>query len=178
MAKKKHKKPRKLAVPSFTGDHGPKTAAQMAGTKIVPISDKDNPNNTGQKRRENVLERMHLGRGADEAASLSLRQYQAGNAIQEAFCKCDALSSGNSDYSKPIVDSSPKPDQFTAMHCDAQSRLSFTMAKVPQDMRAVVEHVCWYNQPISGMCHHPRDIGMHRANLKVALDLVANHIGC
>lgn len=175
MSSKKQRKPRGLKVPDFTGDHGPKTAAQMQGAVVEEV-DGESHNRVGRKRRENVLERMHKGRGDQHPPHLTMRQYQAGCEIQEAFCQIEKLSSGSSDYERPIVDSSPKPDQFVAMHIDAQSRFNNAMKKVPSDMRYVVEHVCWQNQSLSGLCKHPNDIGMHRANLKVALDLVANHM--
>jgi len=143
---------------TLTGDIGPQTSAQMAGARLDPIG---GPNGRMQKRRENVLERMHRNR------TISLRQYQAGIAIQEAHCNCERLSSGNSDYSKPIVDSTPVPDRFTDRQVDAHSRLNLVMSAIPNISRRAIEQVCWYNNPI------PRH-GIQRSTLKVALNIVAD----
>ncbi len=167
----KQGRPRKAKI-TLGGDHGPNTKAQMSGAEVVPVKG-DNPNGVGQKRRENVLARMHGDMG--KSGGISLRQYQAGMEIQEAYCGCEKLSSGNSDYSKPIVDSSPRPDMFMEKQVDAVSRLARAMAGVPSNMQYVIEHVCWHNQPVAKLSKG-RNLGMHRANLKVALDLVANRL--
>lgn len=167
MASKKPKqKPSKPEIPAFVGDHGTGTAAANYNTVIIPITDAKgrNPNNQGQRRRVNRI---------DEIKSLSMRQTQAANAIQEAFCRVEMLSSGGE--LKARVDSSPKPDHTVAAQCDAVSNLVNVMKGVPGAMRGIVEHVCWHNLPISAF--KPTNMrNMHSANLKVALDLVANHL--
>jgi len=148
---------------SLAGDIGPQTAAQMAGAEIV-AAEGDNPNGRVQKRRENVLTRMHRNR------TLTMRQFQAGQEIQEAYCGCERLSSGNSDYSKPIVDSSPVPDRFIDRQVDAHTRLKLAMSRVPAQSRAAVEAVCWHNQQV-------KNEPMTRAALKIALNRVADMMG-
>jgi hypothetical protein len=49
------------------------------------------------------------------------------------------------------------------------------MKAVPSNMRYVVEHVCIYNNPLSSLPKRSSN-GSHSANLKVALDLVANRL--
>lgn len=108
-----------------------------------------------------------------EMRGLSMRQQQAAEAIQNAYCRVEMLSSGSP--LKERVQASPKPDVTIAMQADAQSILVSVMAPVPSAMRYVVEHVCWYNRPITEL--GPSDIrGNHYANFKVAMDLVANRL--
>lgn len=163
---KKKKKPSKPAIPSFNGDHGTGTAAAMAGTTVEPmLNDQgNNPNNMGRRRRVNQIEKM---------TDLSLRQHQAAMHIQEAFCRVEMLSSGSE--LKERVQSSPKPDATIAAQIDAQSALYHAMAAVPSAMRYVVEHVCWHNLPLY-LADKGRKHGSAKANLKVALDLVANKL--
>lgn len=108
-----------------------------------------------------------------EMRGLSMRQLQAAEAIQNAYCRVEMLSSGSP--LKERVQASPKPDATIAMQATAQSVLVSVMAPVPSAMRYVVEHVCWHNRPITAL--GPSDIrGNHYANFKVAMDLVANRL--
>lgn len=163
MARRK-KKP--VSLSKMIGDHGPKTQAQAAGSEIVLLTG-DNPNKVGRKQRINIIERMH------RAGTLSMRQYQAANEIQEAYCQCEALSSGGPISER--VQSSPDPDRFVDRQVAAHSRLKRAMRGVPIYCRAVVEHVCWNNKPLSEIskgCVH----GIYTSGLKYALDLVANKL--
>lgn len=160
MAKIKRKKP--VTLSEFNGDHGTGTKAAKAGTIMERL---DGPNKMARRRRINRLDDMSA-RG-----QISLRQYQAGQEIQLAWCQCETLSSGGE--LKEQVDASPKPDATIARQVDAQSRLQFAMTAVPSAMRYVIEHVCWYNRPMHELPSGSRN-GSHAANLKVALDLVAN----
>lgn len=164
MAKRKPIRYKAKTQVTLGGDHGTGTAAARSGTVVVPITDSEgrNPNNMGQRRETNVLEGM----------GLSLRQYQAGVEIRNAFCGVEKLSSGGE--LKEQVDCTPKPDATIAVQMDAQSRLVSVMRAVPASMRDVVEHVCWYNRPLrrlKGEHYYKR-----QSELQVALDLVANHM--
>lgn len=151
---------------TLQGDHGPQTAAQMAGATIAMIAG-DNPNRVAVKRRENVLERMHM------EGKLSIAEYQAGMEIQEAYCQCEMLSSGGELKAK--VDASPKPDKFIANQVDAQSRLNRAMKGVGQIYRPVVELVCWHNRPI-GQLWAGAMFGVQAANLIAGLKGAAKHL--
>ncbi|MGB1215828.1 MAG: hypothetical protein ACPG4X_20840, partial [Pikeienuella sp.] len=123
-----------------------------------------NPNNMARRKKVNRIDQM---------TSLSMRQIQAAKAIENAHCRVEMQSSGSP--LKERVQSSPKPDKTIAHQVDAQSHLVFVMGAVPTAMRYVVEHLCWHNRPISDL--GPSDKrGNHYANLKVALDLVANRL--
>ena len=165
-ANNKRAKPSKPIVPPFIGDHGTGTKAATIGTVMIGLADEHgrNPNNQGQRRRVNRI---------DEITGLSMRQSQAAKAIQEAFCVVEMMTSGSE--LKERVDGSPKPDATVAAQVDANSQLVHVMRPVPSAMRGIVEHVCWHNQPINSF--RPVNMrSMHSANLKVALELVANHM--
>lgn len=161
--------PRKRRRPAplpFTGDHGPGTEAATAGTVVIPVKGEEH-NRTARRQRINILDHLH-----HRYKSLSLRQYQAGIEIRDAHGTVEKLSSGGP--LKETVDASPRPDATIAMQVDAMSRLKRAMEAVPAgSMRFVVEHVCWYNQPLHTV---PPQHANASANLKVALELVANHL--
>lgn len=160
---------KKTITLSMQGDHGPQTSSQRHNTELVPADGK-NPNNIFVKRRENVLDRMHL----KKPYVLTIRQYQAGVEIQTAYAKTEVLSSGSP--LKEQVDSTPRPDRFIAAQVDAQSRLERAMRQVTHDARSVVEVVCWYNLPVSRIANgrrHQEQVAI----LKKSLDSVANVLG-
>jgi hypothetical protein len=163
--RKPRSKPSAPPAMPFVGDHGTGTAAANFGTVIVPIMDDDgrNPNTQGPRRRVHRLSEIDM----------TMRQQQAGEAIELAFCRVQMLSSGGE--LKARVDSSPKPDHAASAQVDAHSRLVVVMAAVPALARGIVEHVCWHNQPINSF----RPVGLragHSARLKAALDLVADRL--
>lgn len=154
------RKPAKLPV---MGDTGPKTAAQATGA-IYVVED-----GYKKKRRENVLERMCL-----KDKSLTQRQYQAGEAIQEAREACEALTSGSEI--KEQVDSTPKPDAFIAAQVEAYTKLEKAMEKVRPEERVPVELVCWYNMPLS-TSFKGRHHAQNKKLMMAALDRVADYLG-
>jgi len=154
-----------VAPTPFNGDHGTGTIAAMAGTVVEEITNEkgENPNHVARRLRVERIEDM-ARRG-----QISLRQYQAGKELRDAWCGVEKLSSGSE--LKERVQSSPKPDATIAVQTDAMSRYKHAMDAVPGDMRYVIEHVCFENLPLHML---PGISGMHSANLKVALDRVAN----
>ena len=169
MAKRKsraYKTQSSVTLAPLGGDHGTGTPAAMAGKVLRPITDIDgrNPNNMGRLCEDDQLANMDF---------LSMRQYQAGMEIRNAWCGVEKLSSGGA--LKEQVDSTPQPDATMAIQIDAQSRLVNAMAAVPRDMRDIVEHVCWHNLPLirmgKGRAYYKR-----QSELQVGLELVANHM--
>ena len=162
MSSKKHRKPRSLKVPRFTGDHGPETAAQRQGTVIEAVRGEEH-NNTGRRRRVNVLESLL------RSDKITQRQYQAGEAIEKAYCRVQMLSSGSE--LKEWVQSSPKPDAAVSRQCDVIGHYAHVMKAVPRTQRKLISHVCEKNQPL-------RTSGLRRAGdrLRSVLDRVADHL--
>lgn len=158
-----------VTLKDFNGDHGTGTRAATRGTKLEELTTENgkNPNKIARRRRVNRLDDML------KRQQLTMRQHQAGMAIQEAWCRVEMLSSGGE--MKERVQSSPKPDATIAVQTDAVSRLKFVMDAVPSAMRDIVEHVCWHNRAISQM-GKGRVLYDRRADLQVALDLVANKL--
>lgn len=162
--KQSHKKRRRpSAPPAFTGDHGPDTPAQRAGSHLEAVP--EDKNQMGRRVREERLWWMH--HKAKPGHRINLRQYQAGKAIRDAWCRKEMLSSGGE--LREQVDNSPRPDAAVAAQIDAISHFKFIMDAVPSAHRSVVEHVCFDNLPIS--THKDG-----KAMLQVALDLVANKL--
>lgn len=165
---KARKRPRRRRVSvtdaPWGGDHGTGTRAAMQGTVLEPIEG-ENPNRIKRRRRVNEIIELR--------PKLSQRQFQAAQAIEAAYCRVQTLSSGSPLQQK--VDITPKPDATVARHTDAQSHLVYVMASVPPQMRDIVEHVCWHNRAV-GSIAKGRNHANSMADLKVALDLVANHM--
>ena len=145
----------------WNGDHGTGTEAAMAGTELIHM---DGPNRVAQRRKVCVI---------DGLTSLTLRQHQAAHEIRNAYGQVETLSSGSPI--KERVQSSPKPDATIAAQVDAQTRLVRCTRAVLRADRAIVDHICWHNLPVTrlGRMGHPR--AMDR--FKAAMDKVANSLG-
>jgi hypothetical protein len=104
---------------------------------------------------------------------LTMRQMQAARAIQRAYAKNDALSSGQA--LKEQVDASPKPDAVIAAQVDARSQLVRCMAAVRRSERHIVEQVCWKDVRIGAVSRegYPRTL----ARFRDAMTRVADHLG-
>lgn len=168
MSQRKNKRRgRKIATAEapWNGDHGTGTAAANIGTEVVPIKG-SNPNRLARRQRINQIEKIK--------DKLSQRQFQAAQAIEVAYCRVQTLESGGPLAAK--VDTSARPDANMANQVSARSHLVHVMKPVPKAMRDVVEHVCWHNRPISQLETGGRGRYKRMADLKVALDLVANHM--
>ena len=160
---RRRKKPTEPKV--WNGDHGTGTMAAAQGTEIVPLEG-NNPNRFARRHRIEQIERLK--------PRLFLREYQAALAIRNAYCKVQMLSSGSPISAK--VDTFPRPDAIISTQVDAVSFLTHVMSPVPGAMRDVVEHVCWHNLPLRHIVTGGRSHYTRLAELKVALNLVANHL--
>jgi hypothetical protein len=156
------RKPRKVTLKAdFTGDHGTGTAAATRGTVVLPI--KGDKNGTGQRRRIHILTMLA------RTGKLTQRQFQAGEAIELAYCNVEKLSSGGE--LKEAVQSSPKPDAAISRQVDVMSQLVYVKKAIPRAQLQLVEHVCEQNRAL-------RTSGVRRAlpRLQSALDRVADHL--
>lgn len=169
---KRRGRPRKSRVTvtaaPWHGDWGTGTKAARANTELVEVTDADgrNPNRMKRRQRVNQLQAL-MDRGA-----LTMRQWQAGEAIQIAFGRVEMLSSGGE--LKEQVDASPKPDATIAGQVDAMSRLAHVMRPVLQSDRAIVEHVCWHNKPLAHLAR--RGVKRPKPRLVAALERVADFL--
>lgn len=171
MAKRKRTRVSLAAPTPLVGDHGTGTSAATASTVLEPIKDEKgrNPNNMGRRRRVSQIDRLK--------EKLTMRQIQAAEAICDAYQRVEMLSSGSP--LKERVQASPKPDATIDMQVSAQSWLAHVMRGVPgrpEQCREVIEHICWYNRPVSDLATGRKHVG-YMAMLKVSLDLVANRLG-
>lgn len=165
----KGSKKKKITLAEFNGDHGTGTQAAKSGTILeeVKAEDGSNPNRRARRIRVERIEDMV------KRKQITMRQYQAAREIRDAWCGVQMLSSGGEI--KERVQSSPKPDATVSRQVAAMSRYKLAMDAVPSAMRYVVEHVCWHNEPVNRL-KGPLHSGSHMANLKVALELVANRL--
>ena len=150
------------APKQLKGDHGPNTEAQRAGTVLIPVE--NDPNGTERRVRVNWVEEMK--------GELTARQYQAAIEIQNAYWSVQSLSSGNSDYSRPIGDSTPRSDKFTDAQASKVTRYRRATDAIPSAMWPVVEWVVIKNRP-SVSFNEPEPESM----VKAGLDLAANRLG-
>ena len=155
-------------------DHGPSTQAAKAGTIVEEVKKPGDANPNGVTRRR---KRLQSNVWADK---LSMRQHQAAVAIETAYARVEALGSGGDSIGRMIdlrtqVDASPKPDATIDVQAGVQSHLVYVMRSVPQSMRPVIEHMFWHQRPMrtfaQGKLFYNRS-----SDIKVALDLVANHM--
>jgi hypothetical protein len=158
---RKRAKASQVTLPAFNGDHGTGTLAATQGTTIEALKTENgtNPNHMGRRRRVEVIDTLDL----------TQRQLQAAQAIRNAYCRNEMLSSGGE--LKEQVDSSPKPDATIAAQVDATSRLVHVMAPVLRSDRPIVEHICWHNRP-GRLTGAPR----WSARFKAAMDAVADRL--
>jgi len=168
-ARKRAAKRKKPTVAEWNGDLGTGTAAATAGTIIEAM---DGPNRVGRRRR--------APQSAVWRPSLSNRQWQAAQAIEDAYGRAQCLTSGGDSIGKVRelrvrVDSSPKPDATVAAQIGAISHLAFVMSAVPSAMRDVIEHLFWHQRPMRDF-QQGREFYNRTADVKVALDLVANKL--
>jgi len=154
----------------WNGDHGTGTAAATAGTEFEQATDNPNdtnPNNMGRRVRVNVIQPM-IKRG-----SLTMRQGQAAQAIQQAHCKVEMLSSGGE--LKEQVQSSPKPDATIDVQVERMGELVFVTRPILRGDRALVEWVCYHNRPVhtfARMTGNSRPLDRFR----MAMDRVADQM--
>lgn len=166
--KRKSQARRKPAKPiPFNGDHGPKTAAATNGTVLEEIKNDDgsNPNNMARRRRKSAIEAL---------TSLTMRQKQAAEKIQDSWSRLEMLGSGGPLKEK--VQSSPKPDAVIDAQVAAQSQWVKVTKAILRHDKALVHWVCCLNQPLTAF---KRTTGEARASerFKAAMDRVADHLG-
>ena len=170
MAKaRKKKKAVSLAAPASSlaslCDLGPSTPMQSANTIVRPV--KDCKNGSKQKVRQHALDLMI------KQERISKRQYMAGNEISMAY----EAQFKSPPALKPVqVDTSPNPTASVAIQVDRASKHAWLKKAVPPDMREVVDHVCEQGHAI-GQKWKGSNHATQSANLKMALDLVANRLG-
>lgn len=144
------------------------TPAQNAGTTIETIRE---PGKADRKRRYrlHILEQMHRG------GRISRRQMLAGMELHEAWC---ATQLSPPAVREVVVDGTMDPDRITVAQVEAMQRYADLAAAVPAAQRYVVRHVVLDNRAIrDGLARDSMEAHGPTAELKVALELVANRLG-
>jgi len=165
MAKRKYQKKRlKVSLAMPNGDHG--TCRHIGGTVLEKVP--DDKNNMYRRRRISQVDFLHR----QARHKLSLRQFCAAKALQQAHERVEALSSGSELKAK--VDTTPKPDACVEIQVTAMGEEAILTKGIDSRIMKVVEHVCFDNLPISE--YNDAKNPCPWADLKVGLDLVANRL--
>lgn len=176
-----------LAMPT-AWDPGAAGPANRAGLEIEQVGEIDpetgaiiNPNSVTRARRVDRLERMHrcYRQGCRVAGKpscfwITTGQYNAAVAIREAF---ETTQRGPGvDYSRPRVDSSPKPDHAIAILIDAITGWHSVAARIPRaDQRLIFQCVIQDDSVVDFKAHggarpYASDPAAGMAALRAALD--------
>ena len=164
--KKRGGRPRKTSVSvtaaPFNGDWGPQTQAAVANSELVEVTDENgkNPNRMKRRQRIDVLARLV------KSDAISMRQFQAGEAIRDAYSRVEMLSSGGE--LKEVVDSSARPDAAVAAQVEAHSRWAIISRLIRSEERAIVEHVCIKGQRLQAITQPRAARFLHDALNRVA----------
>lgn len=138
----------------------------------------DNGAEFRRKHRDHVLEIMASSKrrnGKAKQPEISTRQRDAGLRLHEAYCRTEL--SGDAPFTKVYVDVSPDPAAVALAQAERVTEYAILMAKVPQNMRGPVWHVAVMSKFLrSGYSKDGKEASMHKAQLQVALDLLANHL--
>ena len=164
MAKRK----RKPILPP-QGDTGPNTAAQRAGAVILNVTE-DSGAVFRRKRRDHALEIMA------STGKISDRQCAAGLRLHELWCRTEMT--GDAPFTKCYVDNSPNPSAVVAAQIERVAAFTALSKHIPAALRGPVEHVAIRGRLLrSGYSRDSKAASMHCAQLQVALDILANHLG-
>lgn len=158
-----------LAEPK--GDMGALGPANRARVSKVTPAMKPNPNGISQMKYYDMLEVYH------QRGLITDRGFDAGNKLRAAW-ETTQKGMGN-DWSKPMVDSTPKPDAAVAVMVDRVSALVRITRQIPQHDAAILEGVACQGLPIGrvpGYSDMRHDQG--KAHLREALDRLAERLGC
>lgn len=159
------------------GDIGPKTPAALAGTTIMVFRE-DNGAEFRRKYRDHALEIMARSKhrnGKPRQPEISTRQRDAGLRLHEAYCRTEL--SGDAPFTKVYVDVSPDPSAVALSQAERVTEYAKLMSEIPSDLRGPVWHVAVMSKMLrAGYSKDGKEAAMHKAQLQVALDLLANHL--
>ena len=148
------------------------TEAQNAGCVVETIREEGKARRK-RRYRLHVLERM--AKETDGLMRITERQKLAGMALHDAWC--GTLLSPPA-VREIVVDSTPRPDDLTVHQVIAMQRYADLIGVIPRQFRPVARHVACENRALrDGMARDGMEASGKLAELQVALDLLANHLG-
>ena len=161
-------KPRRKPSPPPQGDTGPDTPAQRNGADVITYREK-NGAEYRRKRRKHALEIMH------GAGKINARQCAAGIKLHELHCIVEMT--GDAPFTKCYVDTSPNPSAVSLVQAERLSGFVDLFRHVPSAFKSVVWHVAIHGKQLrAGFSRDGRAAQAHKAQLQVALDLLANRL--
>ena len=162
------RKRKPLSLPP-QGETGPDTAAQRAGAHIGVYAE-DSGAVFRRKRRDHPLEVLAANN------KISSRQCAAGLRLHEAYCITEM--GPDAAFTRDYVDTSPNPAAVALAQTERITRFVAIFRHVPAAMKGVVWHVAINGKQLrAGFSRDGKEASSHCAQLQVALDLVANHLG-
>ena len=166
MSRRKYK--RSVTLPP-QGDIGPDTKAQRAGSVVLNVT-ADSGTVFRRKRRDHALEIMA------STGKISDRQCAAGLRLHDLWCLTEMT--GDAPFTKVYVDSSLNPSAVVTAQIERVAAFTALSKHIPAALRGPVEHVAIKGRLLrSGYSRDSKDASMHCAQLQVALDILANHLG-
>jgi len=137
-------------------------------TKLVPI--RGDANKRRQRRQIHPLDRMEAG------GMLTPWQADAGRKLLDAWEATMTTPSG--DYADPRVDTTPNPEARTTALLVKQERFAKMRKAMPRESQAIVEHVVMNGKYLrDGLARCGRETGVMLEQLRMALDVLADHLG-
>lgn len=127
--------------------------------------------NKRKRRREihplDAMEKKHM---------LTPWQADAGRKLLDAWENTMTTPSG--DYADPRVDTTPNPEARTTALLVKQERFAKMRKAMPRESQAVVEHVVMTGKYLrDGMAKNARQTALYLDQLRLALDVLADHLG-
>lgn len=149
-----------------------RTDAQDAGCELVVIDDGEGRCYRMRRYRTHTLERMAKENGA---MRVSERQLLAGLDLHAAYCRTQLSSPAIPEIQ---VDRTPRPDEATVNKCHAATVFAKMTTGIQREHMKVVRHVCCEDRAIrNGLASNGHEASYMVAQLKVALDIIANRLG-
>jgi len=175
-ASAKAKRDVSLAEPPERWDMGAMGPANRHGLTKEPVmytndqGEQVNPNNVKRMRRMDMLE-VYEKRGV-----ITSRQRQAGMKLRNAWEATEKAP--GTDYARPIVDSTPKPDAAIDIQIDRMSAYIWMARRIPQADKEILHYVACEGRAVSHMRRYQgsgHDKG--KVHLAEALERLADKLG-
>jgi hypothetical protein len=154
------------------GAKGPANRVNLVQEPVTWTNEKGeqvNPNNVKRMRRVDMLQKY----ARDEV--ITNRQLIAGATLRDAWSKTE-LGQGR-DYSDPVVDSSPKPDQAIDIRIDRMSAYLSVSKLVPPEDKEILQAVACEGRAIAHLRQYRyRNVPKGKAHLAEALERLADRL--
>ncbi|MEX3315695.1 hypothetical protein [Sulfitobacter sp. PS-8MA] len=154
------------------GARGPANRLHLVQEPVTWTNDKGeqvNPNNVKRMRRVDMLQKYH------KDGVIGNRQLTAGATLRDAWAKTE-MGQGK-DYSDPVVDSSPKPDQAIDIRIDRMSAYLSVSKLVAAEDKAILQAVACEGRAVAHLREYRyKAVPKGKEHLAAALDRLADKL--